>query len=70
MTREEIKEAIRCCAAHRDVDDCAGCPYRSGEYVRNGCENTLLSDALTLVEELETSLANMQRTVYELTSRQ
>ncbi len=70
MTRDEIKEGLAHCAAYRDVDDCTGCPYRSGDYARNGCEGVLILDAMQLINELETSLRNMQRTVHELTSQQ
>jgi hypothetical protein len=70
MTRDEIKEGLVHCAAYLDVDDCTGCPYRSGDYARNGCEGVLILDAMQLINELEASLKAMQTTVYELTARQ
>lgn len=70
MNHEDTKEGLRHCSVYHGIDSCSGCPYHSGDFARNGCENDLMFNALLLIEELEASLRAMQRTVHELTARQ
>ena len=49
MTREEIKQALRCCIV-KDPDDkkrCPECPYRDPATY---CHNRLLIDVLAMME--------------------
>ena len=64
-TYEDIKKALQLCPG--DSIDCEQdmCPYWEVRL----CVPELHADALEIVDELEQSARNAQRTIHELTSR-
>lgn len=67
---DEIKKALECCKY--GCQKCYECPYSkilSGEESDECCEDTLKSDALFLVQQYESLLANAQRRCADAVSR-
>jgi hypothetical protein len=66
---EKVQAGLRCCSRAYDVTDCRQCPYKTGEYFRNGCERQLMNDARALILEQEIKVNTYESSIRNLLDR-
>ena len=66
---EKVQAGLRCCSHAADVEDCRQCPYKTGEYFRNGCERQLMNDARALILEQELKVNTYESSIRNLLDR-
>lgn len=61
LKREQIIKALECCRTNSEMD-CIDCHYRNkGNDLYDGCVNTLLVDALSLIKELTEEVESLKQ---------